>query len=130
MEIIIGEIVNIYKEIGENFKKMLDEFRKIFKMWRILEEILEQLFLKNLEKLLRFFFFWCSWSHFELQNPILNSGGRGLPEFTKLSHPAAADQNFIFLSDKINWIATQPPRAQNHRRTRMYVRIIFPSLGN
>ncbi len=48
--IIIGVIVKIYKEIVANFEKTLQEFRKFFKMWKTLQEILEQLFLKKLEK--------------------------------------------------------------------------------
>ncbi len=44
MGIIIGEIVKIYKEIVANFEKILEEFRKFFKMWKTLEEVLEQLF--------------------------------------------------------------------------------------
>ncbi len=43
MGIIIGEIVKIYEEIVENFGKILEEFRIIFKM-EIFEEILKQLF--------------------------------------------------------------------------------------
>ncbi len=31
-------------KIVENFEKILEEFRKIFKMWKTFEEILEQLF--------------------------------------------------------------------------------------
>ncbi len=42
------EIVKIYGEIVENFEKIREEFRKIFKMWKKFEEILEQLFSKNL----------------------------------------------------------------------------------
>ncbi len=50
MGIIIGEIVNIYIEIIENFEKILEELRKIFTMWKTLKEILEQVFKKNLKK--------------------------------------------------------------------------------
>ncbi len=40
---IIGEIAKIYEEIVENSEKILEEFTKIFKMWKTYDEILKQL---------------------------------------------------------------------------------------
>ncbi len=41
-------MINLRKYVVENFEKILEEFRKIFKMWKTFEKILEQNYFRKI----------------------------------------------------------------------------------